>query len=199
MDLSPGEITQLLNETASGDRAAAARVFPLIYNELRRCAAAQLRHERPNHTLQPTALINEAYVRLAQQREVRWENRAEFFAMASYFMRRILVDYARKRQAAKRGSVPRQLSLEEAYTFTDDRAEELLALDRALEQLKRTDSQQSRVVELRFFGGLSVEETARYLNVSERTVKRDWSHAKYWLHAELVKQRTAGQPSHAQP
>jgi len=170
---------------ANGNQDAAARLIPLVYEELHRLAERRLRLERPNHTLQPTALVHEAYLKLVAQRNANWQSRAHFFALASQLMRRILVDYARSRLRAKRGGKQVKLPLDEALLFTEDRCDELLALDESLERLEKLDARQSRIVELRFFGGLTVEEAAEVLGISPKTVKREWSTAKAWLYGEL--------------
>ena len=179
------EISQLLIEWGRGDQEALDRLMPLVYDELRRLATRHLRRERPDHTLQTTALVHEAYLALVGQRQANWQNRAQFFAIAAQLMRRILVDYARSHRAAKRGGDYIKLSLDEAAALPDEKSAELLALDEALDRLAAVDPQQSRVVELRVFGGLSVEETAAALDISPRTVKREWSMAKAWLHQQL--------------
>ena len=178
---SPGPATQLLIDWSGGDAAALEKLTPLIHDELRRLAHRLLRRERGGHTLQATALVNEAYLRLVDQRTVRWANRAHFFAIAARLMRRILIDYARRRQYAKRGGGAPQVPLDEAAVLSDERAADLVALDDALRGLAALDPQQGRVVELRFFGGLTVEETAEVLKLSPDKVKREWSTAKAWL------------------
>ena len=178
-------VTQLLQEWSGGDREALDRLLPLVYEELRQQAARHLRRERPGHTLQTTALVHEAYLRLVGQREVRWQNRAHFFAICAQLMRRILTDHARRRLAAKRGGSQLRLTLDEASDSAGEGGVDILAVDEALTKLSAIDPQQGRVVELRFFSGLSVEETAEVLGVSARTVKRDWSVAKAWLHREI--------------
>jgi RNA polymerase sigma-70 factor (ECF subfamily) len=157
----------------------------MVYEELRRVAQNHLRLERPNHTLQPTALVHEAFLKLVAQRKADWQGRAHFFAVASQLMRRILVDYARGRLSAKRGGRQVKLPLDQVFVLSPGRCDELLALDESLERLGKLDARQSRVVELRFFGGLSVEEAARVLGVSPKTVKREWSMAKAWLYGEM--------------
>jgi RNA polymerase sigma factor (TIGR02999 family) len=163
-------------------------LLPLVYAELRRLAAGYLRRERVGHTLQPTALVHEAYLRMVDQTQVRWQNRAHFFGVAAQMMRRILVDHARSQHAEKRGGDVQKLSLDENIDVSGTRAAELVALDEALERLAEIDPQKSRVVELRFFGGLSVEETAEVLGVSAPTVKRHWRLAKAWLFGQVQKQ-----------
>jgi len=179
------EVSQLLIEWGRGDQEALDRLMPLVYDELRRLASRHLRRERPDHTLQTTALVHEAYLALVGQRQANWQNRAQFFAIAAQLMRRILVDYARSQQAAKRGGDYLKVSLDEAAALPDKKSADLLALDEALDRLANLDPQQSRVVELRIFGGLSVEETAEALGISPRTVKREWSMARAWLHQQL--------------
>lgn len=179
----PREVTALLRDWSGGDRQALERLMPLVYGELRRLAASYLRRERPDHTLQPTALVNEAYLRLVDQRSVSWANRAHFFGIAAQLMRRILVDHARRRQAAKRAAVYRVTAT--AGSPSGDRAPELLALDGALSDLEKLDARQARIVELRFFAGLTVEETAEVTGVSPATVKREWRTARAWLRREI--------------
>jgi RNA polymerase sigma factor (TIGR02999 family) len=182
---SPGHATQLLIDWSGGDRAALAELTPLIYDELHRLAHRYLRRERGGHTLQTTALVNEAYLRLVDQRNLRWQNRAHFFGIAAQIMRRILIDYARRRQYAKRGGGAPHVPLDEVAVLAEERAADLVALDEALDSLASIDPQQSRVVELRFFGGLTVEETAEVLKLSHDMVKREWSTAKAWLYREM--------------
>lgn len=182
---SSQEVTALLLAWNSGDDAALAKLMPLVYDELHRLAHRYLGGERAGHVLQTTALVNEAYLRLIDTSRVRWQNRAHFFAVSAQLMRRVLVDFARARQYQKRGGGAQQVSLEEALTVSSERGTELLALDDALTVLATADERASRVVELRFFGGLSVEETAEVLQISPETVKRDWQWAKVWLLREL--------------
>jgi len=182
---TPENVTQLLIDWGKGDKEALDKLVPLVYEELRRQAARYLRHERVGHTLQTTALIHEAYVRLVDQRNVHWQNRAHFFGIAAQMMRRILVDHARSKKRAKRGGSDIRISFTEASLKTPDRDLDIVALDEALERLAQIDEQQSRIVELRFFSGLTVEETAEVLSISTATVKRDWSMAKAWLHREI--------------
>jgi RNA polymerase sigma factor (TIGR02999 family) len=179
------EVTALLKEWGAGDPGALERLMPLVYDELRRLAASQLRAERGNHTLQPTALVHEAYLRLVGQRSVSWANRAHFFGIAAQMMRRILVDHARKRQAAKRNPGTVYVDLDASAEGKADRAPELLALDEALTELEKLDPRQARVVELRFFAGLSVEETAEVAGISTATVKREWKTARAFLRHEI--------------
>lgn len=183
----PEEVSQLLAEWSGGDRAALDKLMPLIHEELRRLAHRHLRQERAGHTLQTSALVNEVYLRLVEERAMRWQDRAHFFAVAAQLMRLILVDYARARRYAKRGGGARHLPLDEAVTVAATRSADLIALDDALHGLAAFDARKSRVAELRFFGGLSVEETAEVLGVSAVTVMREWRLAKAWLHRELNK------------
>jgi RNA polymerase sigma factor (TIGR02999 family) len=182
---SAGEITQLLKRMQAGDRAAAARLVAEVYPELKKIARRHMRRERVGHTLQPTALVNEAYLKLVQQKEADWSNRAHFFAVAAQIMRRILVDHARTKLADKRGGGAVAVSLDDVFVFTPERSAQLVALDEALSRLEKQDERVGRVIELRFFTGLSVEETAEALKISERTVKRDWQFGRAWLQAEL--------------
>jgi RNA polymerase sigma factor (TIGR02999 family) len=183
----PEGVTQLLVEWGEGDEAALDKLMPLVYAELRRLANNYLRRERVNHTLQPTALVNEAYLRLIDQKNARWQNRAQFFGVAAQLMRRILVDHARLHNAAKRGgSQQHRLSLTDADHFVDKPEIDLLALHEALNELATIDPQQGRIVELRFFGGLSIEETAEVLGIGHATVERDWKMARAWLRRALA-------------
>jgi RNA polymerase sigma factor (TIGR02999 family) len=179
-------VTQLLLEVSGGDRSAVDELLPLVYRELKRLAGAQLRNERPGHTLQPTALVHEAYIKLVDQRDVSWQNRAHFMGVAAQVMRRILMDYARTRNREKRGSGVRPVALDEALVVSEDRSSELVEIDEALTRLEQMDPRQAKVVELRFFGGLSVEETAEVMGISTPTVKREWAMAKAWLRRELT-------------
>ena len=182
----PLDVTELLVAWSNGDDAALHTLAPLIEGELHRLAAAYMARERPGHMLQPTALVNEAYLRLIDWKQVHWQNRAHFFGVAAQVMRRVLVDFARARQRAKRGGrAAVQVSLSDAADSPDHRFADLVALDDALKTLATLDPRHSRVVELRFFGGLSHEETAHVLKVSVATVRRDWSVAKAWLYREL--------------
>jgi RNA polymerase sigma factor (TIGR02999 family) len=178
-------ITHLLKEWNAGDPQALDRLTPLVYEELRRQAARYLRRERPGHTLQTTALIHEAYLRLVDAKDVEWQSRAHFFAIAANLMRRILVEHARRRDASKRGGSQIRVQFDEAFGVVNETDMNLLAIDEALTRLESLDRQQARVVELRFFSGLSVEETAAALGVSPKTVKRDWSVARAWLRREI--------------
>lgn len=179
------EVTQLLQSWSGGNQEALDKLVPLVHAELHRLARHYMSNERPGHTLQTTELVNEAYVRLIDWKNVRWQNRAHFFGVAAQIMRRILVDFARSRASAKKGGGTQYVSLSEAMTISPERGEDLIALDDALERLAELDSRKSRIVELRFFGGLSVEETAEVLKISARTVMRDWGLAQAWLYREL--------------
>ena len=181
-----GEVTRLLDQLRGGDQEAVNHLVPLVYDELRRMARAYMRHERPDHTLQATALVGEAYMRLAGGEQSEWQNRAHFFAIAAHTMRRVLMDYARQRGASKRGSGARKVDLDADLMIAPGALEDVIAIDEALERLQAIDPRQSRMIELRFFAGLSVEETAEVMGVSEITVKREWRSAKAWLHRELA-------------
>jgi RNA polymerase sigma-70 factor (ECF subfamily) len=181
-------ITQLLIELTNGKRTAVDDLLPLIYGELRSLAANYLRRERSDHTLQPTALVHEAYLRLVDQTQVNWQNRAHFFGMAAQMMRRILVDHARAHKAGKRGSDYQKVSLDENIDKSVERSGELIALDEALNELATVDELKSRIVELRYFGGLTVEETAEVLGVTPVTINRHWRMAKAWLFGKLQPQ-----------
>jgi RNA polymerase sigma-70 factor, ECF subfamily len=183
--LLPEGVTLLLEKWSAGDRNALDQLMPLVYNELRRLAGNYLRRERPDHTLQPTALVNEAYLLMVGQHRSHWQNRAQFIGVAARMMRRILVDHARADQAAKRGGQHYTVSLSEADRFGTSPDVDLLMIHEALERLAGYDRQQSRIVELRFFGGLTIEETAEALGVSHTTVERDWKMASAWLRREL--------------
>jgi RNA polymerase sigma factor (TIGR02999 family) len=179
-------ITELLIDWGKGDQAALEKLMPLVYNELRRLASNYLRRERANHTLQPTALVNEAYLRLIDQRNAKWQNRAHFFGISAQLMRRILVDHARQHQAAKRGGSKQQrLSITSAEKVVKQPEVDLLALNEALDELTLMDPQQAQIVELKFFGGLSIDETAEVLGISHATVERDWKMARAWLRRQL--------------
>jgi RNA polymerase sigma factor (TIGR02999 family) len=179
-------VTQLLNKAQAGDRESLDRLLPIVYQELRRVAANQLQQERGNHTLQATALVHEAYLRLLEQREVDWRNRAHFFSIAAEMMRRILVNYAVQRKAQKRGDGATHISLEKALSFGKENDDlDVIVLNEALERLAEFDSQQARIVELRFFGGLTIEEVAEVLGVSDSHVKREWRMAKSWLRTQF--------------
>jgi RNA polymerase sigma factor (TIGR02999 family) len=194
MDTSSSqEITQLLLAWSDGDREALARLTPLVYQELHHQAQRYMSRERGSHTLQTTALVNEVYLRLIDASQVRWQNRAHFFAVAANVMRHILVDFARKTQYQKRGGGAQQVEIEEALEFSADRSPDLIALDDALEQLARLDPRQSQIVELKFFGGLNYDEIAEVLKISEGTVRRDWRLAKSWLYRELNRTETGNE------
>lgn len=183
---SSENVTQLLVKWGDGDQAALERLMPLVYSELRRLASNYLRRERQNHTLQPTALVNEAYLKLIDQRKPRWQNRAQFYGVAAQMMRRILVDHARQNKAAKRGGSEQQrLSITSAGQLGEKPDTDLLALHEALKELKTFDQQQERIVELKFFGGLSIEETAEVMGIGHATVERDWKMARAWLRRKL--------------
>jgi RNA polymerase sigma-70 factor, ECF subfamily len=184
-DRSRLHVTELLLAWGSGDRSALDELVPLVHQELRRLARSQMRGERDNHTLQTTALVNEAFLRLIDLRRIRWQDRAHFLALSAQLMRRVLVDHARTRNYRKRGGGAATVALDDVAVAAPERAADLVALDEALENLARVDPRKSRVVELRFFGGLSVEETAGALNVSPETVMRDWRLAKVWLLREM--------------
>lgn len=187
MDSVSGEATRLLVDLRSGNKDAESKLLALLYKELRRLAASYLRWERPDHTLQPTALINEAYLRIIDLAEQNWENRAHFLGVCARIMRRILVDHARQRNAAKRGGKEKPLRLDDAALSAAHRPVEFVALDEALSRLEEFDPRQSRVVELRFFAGMSEEEISHVLGVSVRTIKRDWNVARAWLYSEMTK------------
>lgn len=180
-------ITQLLERWSAGDQEALDQLMPLVYDELHRLAGAYLRRERHEHTLQPTALVNEAYLKLIDQHSIRWQNRAQFYGVAAQLMRRILVDHARVRYAAKRGGDRYQVTLENIGGFGSQPDADLLALHDVLNRLTKMDPEQGRLVELRFFGGLTIEETAEVMHVSHATVEREWKIAKAWLKRELTK------------
>jgi len=184
--LSPQEVTQLLADWGKGDRAALDKLFPLVQSELRRIAQRQMSHERPGHTLQATALVNEAYLKLAGQQGFDWQNRAHFFAVCAQVMRHILIDHARAHARDKRGGGAIQVSLNEALVVAEDQAAHFIALDEALRVLEHLDPQKGKIVELRYFGGLSVEEAAEVMNISPRTVRREWQRAKAWLYRMMT-------------
>jgi RNA polymerase sigma-70 factor, ECF subfamily len=187
MDPQGGEVTRLLCDLRSGRKDVEAPLFSLVYDELRRIAASYLRRERRDHTLQPTALVHEAYLRLVDQSAQNWQNRVHFLGIGAHLMRQILVDHARKRHAAKRGGSAQPITLDDLATPGAMEPEDLLALDEALSRLEERDSRQSQIVEMRFFGGLTEEEIGRHFGVSPRTIKRDWSVARAWLYAEITK------------
>ena len=184
-EASPNEITGQLIAWRNGNAAALEQLIPAVYGELRQMAERYLRAENAGHTLQPTALVHEAYLRLIDQTQVEWQNRAHFFGVAAQMMRRILVDHAKTKHRDKRGGAAVNLSLDEALNYGDERAAEVVALDDALQALAEFDARKSRVVELRYFGGLCVAETAQVLDISPQTVMRDWNMAKAWLHQQL--------------
>jgi RNA polymerase sigma factor (TIGR02999 family) len=183
--LSQKQISQLLLDWSDGDKAALDALIPLVYEELRRLAKYYMRRERQGHTLQTSALVNEAYTRLLDYKKMRWQDRAHFFAVAAQAMRRILVEHARSHARQKRGGGAIKVSLDEVAMMADNQAAEMMALDAALTSLAAFDPRKSQIVELRYFGGLSIEETAEVLGISVVTVKRDWSTAKLWLHREI--------------
>ncbi|HEX4773868.1 MAG TPA: sigma-70 family RNA polymerase sigma factor [Bryobacteraceae bacterium] len=186
MQPSPAlNVTQLLSEWAKGDAGALDRLMPLVHKELHTLAAVFLQRERPGHTLQPTALVNEAYLRLVDVDQVNYNNRVHFLGMAAHLMRQILVDYARKHRAAKRGAGQKHLPVEDVLVYVPEQPDDLLALDAALQRLAEVDARKSTVVELRFFGGMKTDEIAQVLNVSVNTVLRDWTLARAWLRREL--------------
>ena len=184
--MSPQEVTQLLADWGRGDRAALDRLFPLVHAELRSIARRQMNQERPGHTLQATALVNEAYLKLAGQQEFEWHNRGHFFAVCAQVMRHILIDHARAHARDKRGGGAVQVSLEDAVVMPDEQAEHFVALDEALCFLERVDPQKSKIVELRYFGGLNIDETAEVLDISPRTVRREWQRSKAWLYRMIT-------------
>ena len=188
---SDNSITTLL-QLSSGNREVEAQLIPQVYGELRRLAARCMRAESRNHTLQPTALVNEAYASLVQQPQVPWQRRVHSFATASQVMRQILIDYARKQRAAKRGGVQRQVTLSQAALRSEDRTIDVLVLNETLEHLAQLNPRQARIGELHFFGGLNFDEIAFVLDVSDRTIKRDWSTARAWLHREMSRENSDG-------
>lgn len=184
----PLQATQLLHQMQAGDKKAPEKLLPLVYDEFRNLARHYLAQERPNHTLQPTALVHEAYMKLVDQSRVNWQGRTHFFAVAAQAMRRILVDHARAHLRIKRGGGAHRITLDEAVALSPKREEDVIALDEALEKLAKLDQRQAKVVELRFFAGLSVEEVANALEVSKRTVEADWTMARAWLLRELSRE-----------
>ena len=184
-ETSPSQVTQLLVSWGNGNQQSLEALIPLVYDELRRQARRYLRRERPDHTLQSTALVHEAYVKLIDQRQATWHNRSQFFGVAAQLMRRILVDHARSRGAIKRGAGVTKLAIAEEVAALEMRNVDLISLDASLKQLEQMDPQQARIVELRFFSGLSIEDTADALGISTATVKRDWALAKAWLYREI--------------
>lgn len=185
MSAEAQQVTQLLKQWQEGSNEALEALMPLVYKELKRLAASYLRRERSDHTLQSAALVNEAYLRLVDQNQTRWQNKAHFYGIAAQMMRRILADHARGHNAAKRGSGLPELELDEALAQAKGRSVDLLGLEEALQKLERLDPQQGRIVELRFFSGLSIEDTANVLAISPATVKRDWAAARAWLFREM--------------
>ena len=185
MTFSQNEVTQLLLDWGNGDKAALDKLVPVVYQELRRLAAYYMRRERPGHTLQTSALVNEAYMRLVDYSQMRWQSRAHFFAVAAQAMRRILVEHARKRHFAKRGGGAVKVSFDEAAIVSQEQASELVALDDALTSLEAMDQRKARIVELRYIGGLNIEETAEVLAISPATVQREWRAAKAWLYRAI--------------
>ena len=181
----PHEVTQLLRDWSNGDKAALDKLVPLVQAELRRRAHHYMRQERPGHTLQTSALVNEAYLQMVDQKGIRWQDRAHFFATAAQVMRHVLVDYARRNARAKRGGDAHQTSLDEVALVSNERGADLVALDEALSELATLDPRKSKIVELRYFGGLTIEETAEVMTVSAMTVRREWRAAKAWLYQTL--------------
>jgi RNA polymerase sigma-70 factor, ECF subfamily len=182
---APEDVTLLLSGINNGDGTAPEKLLPLVYEELRRLARSYLQNERRDHTLQPTALVHEAYIRLVDWKNVSWQNRAHFFAVAAQVMRKILVDYARQKRAQKRGGGDTVLELDETVSFSSKREIDLILLNEALEDLAKLDPVQEKIIELRFFGGLTIEETAHALKISPATVKREWTAAKAWLYRRM--------------
>lgn len=187
----PHDVTVLLTRVSAGDESAPGKLLELVYDDLRHLAGAYMQDERANHTLQPTALVHEAYLRMVDWENVSWENRAQFFAVAAQVMRHVLVDHARGKNAAKREGSQQKLALDEAVSFANEREFDLLALEEALLTLEKLDPRQAKIVELRFFGGLSIEEAAHVLEISTTTVKREWTIAKAWFQRELSQNRSA--------
>jgi RNA polymerase sigma-70 factor, ECF subfamily len=194
MEPAPANVTSLLNKLAAGDQEAAAQLVPLVYEELRHLAARRLRQERPDHTLQATALVHEAYVKLSAQRDAKWQNRAQFFGVASQMMRRILVDYARGQQRIRRGGKRQKVSLDDVVLVSPDRTEEVLTVHESLSRLEKLDARQARIVELRYFGGLTVEEIAQVIGISTKTVMRELNVAKAWLYGDLKERHADDAP-----
>lgn len=186
MKYEQGKITQLLGRFRQGDRQAEGELLPAVYGELRRLAQNSLKRERHNHTLSPSALVHEAYLRLAGSEQPDWQDRVHFFAVAARVMRQVLVDYARRRQAYKRGASFEKINVDKELAFAEGKSAELLALDEVLDRLEKQDERQSRIVEMKFFAGLTFEEIADILGVSSRTVKREWTMARAWLHREVA-------------
>jgi RNA polymerase sigma factor (TIGR02999 family) len=199
MQPSSSDVTLLLKRLSNGDQDALADLIPLVYDELHRLAAFHLQRERAEHTLQTTALVHEAYVRLVDQKEAQWKNRGHFFAVAAQAMRRVLVDYARRHQAVKRGSSLPKVSLDEAIVISNEDVHKVLLLDELVSRLASLDPAEGRIVELRFFGGFTVEETAEVMGISPATVKREWSVARAWLLREINKCSTEVSPHTCDP
>jgi RNA polymerase sigma-70 factor, ECF subfamily len=193
MEGGPQDVTVLLGEVAKGDQQAVSKLLPLVYSELRRLAGRYMNRERPGHTLQATALVHEAYLKLVRHPPIEWQNRAHFLAIAAHLMRQILVDYARGHGREKRGAGQQVVPLEDGVVFSPEKSSELLKVEESLQRLTKLDPRQGKIVELRFFGGLTVEETAQVLGISTKTVKREWSMAKAWLHGDL--KREHGNPT----
>jgi len=189
MTPASNEVTELLVEWSNGNQAALEKLMPLVYEELHRLAHYYMGNERRGHTLQTSGLVNEAYLRLIDQNRVHWQNRSHFFGIAAQMMRRILVDYARSRSCAKHGGGDHRVSLDDVQTFSPERPDDVVALDEALKRFAALDPRKSQIVELRFFGGLSIEETADVLGVSEGTVMRDWTLAKAWLRRAIIEDK----------
>ena len=185
--MAPEEITQLLLDWGNGDKQALDKLMPFVYDELRRLAKSYMRNQRSDHTLQTTALVNEAYLRLIDSSQVRWQNRTHFFAISAQLMRRILVDFARTKKAKKRGGDDQKVTFDEALPVSLEKESELIALDEALKQLEKMNERQSQIVEMRYFGGMNEKEIAESLDISTRTVRRDWAIARAWLFRELNK------------
>jgi len=194
MEPSPADVTSLLNKLAAGDQEVAAQLVPLVYEELGRLAVRRLRQERPDHTLQATALVHEAYVKLAAQRSAKWQNRAQFFGVASQVMRRILVDYARGQQRIRRGGKQQKVALDDVLLVSPERTEEVLSVHESLSRLEKLDARQARIVELRYFGGLTVEEIAEVVRLSSKTVMRELNVAKAWLYGDLKERDAEAEP-----
>ena len=184
-DPARDNVTMLLGQLTKGNEGAASKLIPMVYHELRRLAGGYMRRERSDHTLQATALVHEAYLKLVEQRSVDWQGRAHFFGIAAQMMRRILIDHARGHLRDKRGSGEKPIPLDDALVFAPEQSMQMVKLDESMERLAKIDPRQSKIVELRFFGGLTVEQTAEVLGISPKTVKRDWSIAKAWLHGDL--------------
>ena len=194
MEPSPADVTSLLNRLAAGDQEAATQLIPLVYDELRHLAARRLRQERPDHTLQATALVHEVYVKLSAQRDAKWQNRAQFFGVASQVMRRILVDYARGQQRIRRGGKQQKVSLDDVVLVSPERTEEVLTVHESLARLEKLDARQARIVELRYFGGLTVEEIDEVVGISTKTVTRELNVAKAWLYGDLKEGNAEAEP-----